>query len=481
MVARLSSIPLTLRLSLTVVALMSVLGLAASVVVLRALTMAQASQLRTLAELEFDGIRTSATPLLIRDDIWELFDLLDRVTHRMTGLRPVEAHLVDAYGRVTVSTKPEQFRIGSNGNGLLSEAVPLNAPDFPIDREVTLIKAALEGQGRSFGHLIIGFDVRELVSERARTWKWLIAGNIGATLVLALAGYLVAVRALHPVSRLIKQMGIPGGVPQPVPAAEIPVGDTETARLYRSYNRMLRAVEERNAAERRLADRERFVSLGRLAGTLAHEVNNPLGGLLNAVDTLRTYPDRPDVVSRNADLLDRGLRHLRDVVRVTLDTHRQARGDVPLLPVDFDDLQTLIRPEAERRNQTLIWEIGVTPDCLTGLPAGPVRQVVLNLLLNASAVSGKGGQFGLMLHPTEKGLALVVRDSGKGMPAELRTRLLSDDPIEPGGGLGLRLVRDLVTAMGGEVSLGEPSGGLKDVIVLLPCSKKKTRSHASRT
>lgn len=479
--SRLSSIPLTLRLPLMVAVLMSLVGLAASAAVLRALSTAQASQLRTMAELEFDSIRTSAMSMLIRDDTWELFDLLDRITQRGTGLRPIEAHLVDPYGRVIVSTQPAQFRIGSDGRHLIAEAILLDAPDYPLDEDRILLKRVVEGEGRSFGQLVVGFDVGALLLERKRTLNWLVMGNLAATLVLALAGYAIALRAMRPISRLIHQMGIPGGAPQPIPASEIPVGDTETARLYRSYNRMLRAVEDRNAAERRLADRERFVSLGRLAGTMAHEVNNPLGGLLNAVDTLRSFPDRPEVVARNADLLDRGLKHLRDVVRVTLDTHRQARGDVPLQMVDFEDLHALIRPEADRRGQTLIWEVTAPPQAFVGLPAGPVRQVVLNLLLNASAVSGKGGTFGLVVQSLDAGIAIVIKDSGAGLPNELRPRLLSDDPIEPGGGLGLRLVRELVVGLGGTVSLGQSPSGLQEVIVVLTCRREKTKDHAART
>ncbi len=70
---------------------------------------------------------------------------------------------------------------------------------------------------------------------------------------------------------------------------------------------MTTAVEARAEAERRLAERERFVSLGRLSSSLAHEINNPLGGLLNAADTIVTYADRPEVVRESGNLMLRGL------------------------------------------------------------------------------------------------------------------------------------------------------------------------------
>ena len=67
----------------------------------------------------------------------------------------------------------------------------------------------------------------------------------------------------------------------------IPSAGTETGRLFRGFNRMARAVAEREALVARLADEERLASLGRLASGMAHEINNPLGGLFNAIDTLK--------------------------------------------------------------------------------------------------------------------------------------------------------------------------------------------------
>ena len=119
--------------------------------------------------------------------------------------------------------------------------------------------------------------------------------------------------------------------------SDIPRGDPELSRLISTYNRMTTAVESRAEAERRLAERERFVSLGRLSSSLAHEVNNPLGGLLNAADTILSYSDRPEVVRQSAELMQRGLSHLRDVTRAILDENRLGRVGQSLRPEDLED------------------------------------------------------------------------------------------------------------------------------------------------
>jgi len=83
---------------------------------------------------------------------------------------------------------------------------------------------------------------------------------------------------------------------------------------------MVHAIKAKADAGHRLAERERFVGLGHLSASLAHEIYNPLGGLLNATDTIQTYADKPEVVRRSADLLARGLKHMRNVAKATLET-----------------------------------------------------------------------------------------------------------------------------------------------------------------
>src|SRR5918995_2933546 len=106
--------------------------------------------------------------------------------------------------------------------------------------------------------------------------------------------------------------------------------------LFGAFNGMVEAVREREGLARQLADEERLASLGRLASGMAHEINNPLGGILNAVDTLKQHGGRPEVRSRTLDLIERGLKGIRDVVRSTLVTYRADHdGTRSLQPEDI--------------------------------------------------------------------------------------------------------------------------------------------------
>ena len=258
-------------------------------------------------------------------------------------------------------------------------------------------------------------------------------------------------RFLGPVGALVKALGASDGAPRPIPKTEIPHGDPGLARLIETYNHMTTAVEERAEAERRLADRERFVSLGRLSSSLAHEVNHPLGGLLNAADTIHTYADRPDVVRQSAELMQRGLGHLRDVTRAILDQNRLDRAGQPLRPEDFEDLRLLFEPEVHSRNQVLDWQLAAGAVALAGQPAAPVRQVTLNLLLNAGVAAGVNGRVGLTVADCGNGLSIAVSNTGAAIGTADLARLMASGPLPPGGGVGLRLVHDIVAGLGGRL------------------------------
>jgi len=466
------TLPLSLRVPLLVAGLMILMGIVASQLVLSALNRAQVRQLTDLAEIEFRALSTSLGPYVQRDDIWEMFDILDRATLRDGSFRPTAAALIDARGRVIVSTQPEFYPIGSNGVALIEQAIQLDHIRYEPASEQISVRNTVVWQGRPVGQLVIDFDVQEFAAERSQALWTLLLGNAAAILVLSIAGYVVMRRVLAPIRRLTREMAQPAGTPQLIPDTMIPVQDAELARLYQTYNGLIRALQARTAAERRLAERERFVSLGRLAGGLAHEINNPLGGLLNTVDTIRSYADRPDVVRNSAELLDRGLKHLRDVSRTTLDMHRSGDGAAEsaarLSLQDFDDLHLLIRPEIERKAQTLDWQIEAGMSCCNCLPAGPIRQIALNLLLNAAAISPAAAELGLRVCPDGEDLCLCVWDSGPGFAEAMRPRLMSDEPIEPGGGLGLRLVRELVKSLDGSIELGLSPDGRNEVRVRVP-------------
>lgn len=453
--SRFIRIPLTARVALVVAGLMVLLGIAASQQILTILGRVQTERVRELATAHVEALSVALGPLVLRNDVWEVYDTLERAASVSEKGRIAFTAVSDASGQVLAATDPRRAPVGSPFEALAMTAQTLDALSLSGSQSILQLKAPLVFQGRLVGQITSELNVGDLLAERARVSFLLVFWNAIATAGLALVGLFATRRIMAPITLLAEQMGRSAEAPEPIPAEELPPSQTEFGRLAATYNAMAAAVREKAEAERRLAARERFVSLGRLSSSLAHEINNPLGGLLNATDTIRNYADNPQVVRRSAELLERGLKHLRDVVRATLEQNRIDRSGVSASLADFEDLHLLVGPEVRRRAQNLVWDIQIAPQDVAPFPASQLRQILLNLLLNASAAAGENGDVGLCVASATEGLRVVVSDSGPGLSADARQRLLSSQPVPPGGGVGLRLVHDLVQDLNGQIHLSE--------------------------
>ncbi len=459
-------IPFALRVPLFTAALMILVGFLASQQVLTTLRQVQDDRIRELAQLQIEALSVALGPLVSRNDIWEVYDTLDRATGQNEGRRLVFAAVANTEGAVLAATNPRRAPVDSALALLTAEAQMLEALSVAGDTAEIKVLAPLVYQGRDVGQIVTEMDVSDLIAERKSVARLLLIGNTVATALLAILGYLAMRRILMPVTRVVARMRDSADAPEPIAQADMPAGDSEMAQLARSYNTMVGAIGAKAEADRRLAERERFVSLGRLSSSLAHEINNPLGGLLNAVDTVQKYADRPEVVRESAELLKRGLGHMRDVARATLDLNRLDHKGAVLAAEDFQDLKLLIQPEISRQQQRLGWEVG---KMACDLPAAPVRQIALNLLLNATEAAGKDGRISLKANHAEGRLRLEIADSGPGLSKSACARLLGTGAAaSSGGGVGLRLVRDLVSQLKGCVSL-DRSDGETIIRVELPC------------
>lgn len=476
-----ATLPITVRVALASAVLMVLLGLVASQQVLSALAKLQDNRLQEYARLHVEGLAVALGPFALHRDVWEVYDTLDRAQASATGGRILFTVVSDQDGNVLAATDPFRAPVDSLITDYTKGAFPVGQVTAADGVQVVKVTAPLVAKGRQVGKIVTELDVSDLTAQRRATALALLVGNAVATTLLALAGYFMMVWMLRPVDLLASHMLKTGAAPQPIPEAAIPTSGSVHAKLLRNYNQMAGAVEAQAEAERRLAERERFVSLGRLSSSLAHEINNPLGGLLNAADTIRSYADRPAVVRQAAELMDRGLRHLRDVSCAILDENRIDRTGRPLSKTDFVDLRLLIEPEVTRKAQQLNWDIAVGDNYLRTLPSAPVRQIALNLLLNATAAAPAGGTVSCHLRLNEDAVQLTVADDGLGLTQAARRRLLSADPGEAGDGVGLRLVRDLVAALGGTIRYARSAEQSK-VDIILPkqeravCSAESTSS-----
>ena len=475
-------IPITVKVPVVVAVLMVAIGVIASERVLGRLVAQQERHLGDLASAYLDGLASPLIEPVLREDPWEIFDILDQAKRVYATVSPIETIVIDADGDVLASSNPRHAAIGSR--------LP---PDYPVgpDRESQVlfqeaqsrafIDRPLVVEGRRIGTLHAEFNISPLLAERREVLWTLIATNALLTLLFALLGYFAVRRMVTPMKVLAEHLdSARDGAVEPIPDRMIPTGETETGRLFRSFNRMARAVGEREALVTRLADEERLASLGRLASGVAHEINNPLGGLFNALDILKTHGDKPHARRGAIDLLDRGLRGIRDVVRSVLAVYRPDREPRDLLAADIEDLALLVGPEIRRKGIDLAWRNDLPQEVSS--PAFPVRQMVLNLLINACRAVDDGGKVAMTATVDGGQLQIEVDDSGPGMPANVAAFL--DEKGAPGPiagvGLGLWVARRMAAELGGTISAGTSRLGGASVRLRVPLrARARELSHVA--
>lgn len=199
-------------------------------------------------------------------------------------------------------------------------------------------------------------------------------------------------------------------------------------------------------------------------GTLAHELRNPLAPLTSAVDLIRlTVPDTPDL-SFATTLIRRQVEFIQRLVDDLLDVTRIGAGKIQIEKQEAN-LNTLLnsvaescRAQIEDRKQNFQLILPEVPILLTA-DATRLRQVFMNLVNNASKYTNEGGEIWVKANVEEDEAVVRVSDTGIGISAEMLPRIFEMFTQEEsarvkapqGLGIGLALVKDLVTLHGGKV------------------------------
>ncbi len=471
--------PLTLKVPLLVAFLMVSVAVLVSHVVLQRLTEDQETNLQQLTESYLDGLSTALLPNVLRHDIWETFDVLDRAKTRYSGLKDRFTVVVLADDTVLAASDPTLFAVGEPLPAALAERFAAGQTlSLDADRGAAWIRRDLEQEGIDLGSIIAEIDITDLLRVRQEVLLALILANAALTLVLAALGYGLVRRMVRPLSLLTEHVDrVRDGSVIEIPDRYLrDHQDDEFGRLFASFNAMATALQEREALQSRLAEEERAALLGKLASGMAHEVNNPLGGMLNLVDTLRTHGHDRQVRVRSLELLERGLAGIRNVVRATLTTYRSDDHAPTLSPRDLDDLKFLLQHEIHRREIALAWNDQI--ETALDIDGSAVRQIALNLLLNACAASPKGGTVELSAVEQDGQLRLTVRDQGPGLPGSVldiyRQPALSRRPPPAGIGLGVWTVCLLVSRLNGRIAVDSGGGLGSTITVILPVRREES-------
>jgi C4-dicarboxylate-specific signal transduction histidine kinase len=308
----------------------------------------------------------------------------------------------------------------------------------------------------------------------------------------ALAGYellLEEARRVAPWIRSILMVDPYGGVPEKdAIAVSKPFDASELALSIARQHELAELDFGRHNLERELEHAERLAAIGRLAASMAHEINNPLAVIFATTTYVAEAAERigdPDLLDCARDLELAGERIASFVQHVCGFARRERPQlvDVPLQAAVEVALR-LVRPRAKDRNVQVVLE----PSPALRAPHDPPRlaQAVLNLLANAiDAMAGRDGKVVIGLRE-EPGRAVIwVDDDGPGIHAAIADKLFqpfaTTKPHGQGTGLGLALTRQILQDHGGAASLSPRSCGGTRAELHLPSAKsaREAPEHAA--
>jgi signal transduction histidine kinase len=348
------------------------------------------------------------------------------------------------------------------------------------------MRTALESADEYVGSLAVGFSlepierqVREVAKRAALVALVLMLGN-------SIMTALYVETLIRPILNLNQTMkrAARGNLTVRAPRR---VGD-EVAELADVFNQMmddLEAAREREELQRaQLVHTEKMVAVGTLAAGVAHEVNNPLAGVLASIENLRNHPDDVEMRKTYLELIADGLKRIERTVANLLNFSRQREIQLEPTSLNHNIRHVVELVGYQLRAGGVEVELDLdSEDAVVHADHFQMEQLFLNLVLNALDAMPDGGTLYLRTRVRGGKVIAEVRDTGTGIPVELRTRIF--DPffttreVGEGTGLGLAVSGSIVAAHGGSIELETSVGrGSTFRVIMASMAKEGTGGEA---
>lgn len=305
-------------------------------------------------------------------------------------------------------------------------------------------------------------------------WGLVAVGGLAATGGLVL-GYGIARNLRRTIHRfLVRVQGVEDRLGPDVPLIEWQrTGEPARDEADELLHRVEQAVTKLQERERDVRRSERLAAVGQLAAGVAHEIRNPLTSVILLLETTRRDPAAGGLTDQDLDLIEAELHRIEGSLQTLIDYARPPelrRARVDLAAVARDAVH-VARGRFDLQKVTVHLDAPPSPVELDG-DRDQLRQVVLNLVLNALDVMPHGGKLGVAVRPAgpDRTIELAVTDTGPGIRADLLPRLFQPFITGKPTGLGLGLVvsKRIVEEHGGTIRGSNPPGGGARFTVRLP-------------
>jgi len=381
----------------------------------------------------------------------------------------------------TVASEEVTKHVLTEGNKWTDRAFVVN------DWYITAYEPIEDIFGQRAGMLYVGVLEAKYADVRWKALSLFILITVAGMALALVLGYIIANKMSRPVQQLIEASN---QVSQGNFSPEIgPISQSEIGVLQKTFKEMLTSIQERDKrqkveSETKLLQSEKQASVGKLAGGVAHEINNPLTGIVTFTHMLLRRNDIPEEVRADLETIGQETERVRKIVKGLLDFSRQTELDR-----ESTDVNRLVRQAITLvENQALIKGVNLTFEPGDGLPMvildrNQMQSVLLNIIINALDATDPGGSITLTTnigvstsHPGQKGIEILCTDTGCGIPPENLNRLF--DPffttkdVGHGTGLGLSVSYGIVERHGGTIWVQSKVGKGTTFKVWLPTEEK---------
>ncbi len=260
----------------------------------------------------------------------------------------------------------------------------------------------------------------------------------------------------------------------------LPMGNDEIGALSKQFaehcERLVQSQKELDNTRRQAWLNEKMASMGILSAGIAHEVNNPLGGMLNCVKSMRENPQDIEMQERYMPLLDKGLKRIEHTMRQLLNFGRQETLQYrkilvgELLGECLDLLSYKLKNITIEQNNLLQQEYYIDAEAL--------KQIFINLGLNGIQAMPDGGVLSITAEALNESLQFRFKDTGTGIANEHLSHIF--DPffttkdVGVGTGLGLSVTYSLIDQMNGTIDVTSSVGIGTEFIVTIPIQSENT-------
>jgi len=219
-------------------------------------------------------------------------------------------------------------------------------------------------------------------------------------------------------------------------------GGDELAELSSTFNHMSQRLEELQHLEAQLRRRDRLHALGEVAMGLAHEIRNPLGIIKTATQLLHRRADLPETDKRHLEYVVKEVSRINDLITEFLDF---AKPSAPIRATQsaralVDELAGFCEPELASHNIDL-HIADHAPGATIYADAKQLKQVGLNLIVNAIDAMPDGGRLTLSIASAGKFTIIGVADTGQGIEADMLERIFTPFVTTKASGTGLGLAK----------------------------------------